>query len=399
MNKLTALITMICFLSIAGQAQLLIKNSTGHVLMEVDGNANVTIGSASQTGDLTTDNIVVNDGLTYAAGAANGHVLRSNASGAASWGLENQRLSLSGNTLGISDGTGTQLNTVSLPTGSDNQQLSISGHTLSLERGGSVTLPDNINDADHNIGNEYQNLGSSKSGESVTVSITNGSNTSFSIQDDDHNANNEKPLAGNATTISGAAVRNVDVNVDNKSIVIESNQLKALPLLRYPGTGPRSVLVLFDENGPIQVQYKDGVPNYYDCSGGDPAHGWNTASSGDYQIVNWNDPFSSYDGNGVHLEKELLSPTGKHYRAISVRMGGWRCSMANDHSARMYAAQSSDAYLQEIAGQGLADDIDADGLVTLDDNGGVYVMSQFQQRTDRDLRLILFTVNSYIGEQ
>ncbi len=335
------------------------------MLMQVTETADVTIGSAQQSGDLTTDTIVINDGLTFVAGAAEGLVLRSSGSGGiASWALENQRLSLNANELAITDGTGNMLNSVTLPAGSDNQ-----------------------------------NLSSQKSGEEVTVDIDRGNPTTFSIQDDDHNANNEKPLAGNATTISGAAVRNVDVNVDNKSIVIESNQLTALPLLRYPGSGPRSVLVLFDENGPIQVQYKDGVPNYYDCSGGDPAHGWNTAGSGDYQNADWDDPFSTYNGNGVYLEKELLTPTGKHYRAISVRMGGWRCSMANGNSARMYAAQSSDAYLQEIAGQGLADDIDADGLVTLDDNGGVYVMSQFQQRTDRDLRLILFTIYSYIGEQ
>ncbi len=193
MNKLTALITMICFLSIAGQAQLLIKNSTGHVLMEVDGNANVIIGSASQTGDLTTDNIIVNDGLTYAAGAANGRVLRSNASGDASWGLENQRLSLSGNTLGISDGTGTQLNSVSLPTGSDNQNLDSdkSGEnvTVEIDRGNSTTF--SIQDDDHNPNNELQDLGSSESGESVTVTITDGTNTSFSIQDDDHIIGNE----------------------------------------------------------------------------------------------------------------------------------------------------------------------------------------------------------------
>jgi hypothetical protein len=218
-------------------------------------------------------------------------------------------------------------------------------------------------------------------------------------QDDDADPNNEKPLAGNATSISGTANRNVNVNVDNKSVVIDNNQLKALPLLRYPSTGPRSVLVLFDANGPIQVQYKDGTPNHYDCNGGDPAYGWNTASSANYQFVDWDDPSGAYDGNGIHVEKELLSPAGNHYRAISARMGGWRCLLANNNTARMYAGQSHDAYLQEIAGQGGADDLDADGLVTLDDDGGVYVMSQFQQRTDRDLRLILFTVFSYIGEQ
>jgi hypothetical protein len=59
-----------------------------------------------------------------------------------------------GNELFISNG-----NSVILPGASDNQQLSISGHTLSLERGGSVTIPDNVDDADNIIGNEYPQAG------------------------------------------------------------------------------------------------------------------------------------------------------------------------------------------------------------------------------------------------
>jgi hypothetical protein len=193
MSKFVTIIIILCFLAIAGQAQFVIKNNTGDVLMQVNGNADVTIGSIDQTGDLTTDNIVVNDGLTYAAGAADGHVLRSNASGAASWALENQRLSLSGNTLRITDGTGTVLNTVLLPTGSDNQNLDSnkSGEnvTVDIDRGNSTTF--SIQDDDHNPSNELQDLGSLKSGENVTVTITDGTNTSFSIQDDDHSTDNE----------------------------------------------------------------------------------------------------------------------------------------------------------------------------------------------------------------
>jgi hypothetical protein len=147
-------------------AQLTIKNSGGDVVMQVDDQANVTIGSATQTGALTTHT------LTITGGATAGAVLKSNASGLASWGTDQvddddadptnefQTLSLSGTTLQISDG-----NSVTLPTGSDNQQLGISGHTLSLERGGSVTLPDNVNDADHVIGNEFP-----LPGNSITVS-------------------------------------------------------------------------------------------------------------------------------------------------------------------------------------------------------------------------------------
>ncbi|MBD3374115.1 hypothetical protein GF406_03685 [candidate division KSB1 bacterium] len=70
---------------------------------------------------------------------------------------ELQTLSIGGpddNELFISNG-----NSVILPGSSDNQQLSISGHTLSLDRGGSVTLPDNVNDADNIVGNEYPQAG------------------------------------------------------------------------------------------------------------------------------------------------------------------------------------------------------------------------------------------------
>ncbi len=152
--------------STAAFAQLTVINSGGDVVMQVDNQANVTVGSATQTGALTTHT------LTILNGAADGRVLKSNASGLASWGTDQvddddadptnefQTLNLSGTTLQISDG-----NSVTLPTGSDNQQLGISGHTLSLDRGGSVTLPDNVNDADHVIGNEFP-----LSGNSITVS-------------------------------------------------------------------------------------------------------------------------------------------------------------------------------------------------------------------------------------
>jgi hypothetical protein len=103
----------------------------------------VTIGTTTTPGDLTTHTLTILDG------AADGRVLKSDASGLASWGTdqvddadadptnEHQDLVLNGNTLEITDG-----NSVPLPTGSDNQELTRTGYNLDIERGNSVTLPD-----------------------------------------------------------------------------------------------------------------------------------------------------------------------------------------------------------------------------------------------------------------
>jgi hypothetical protein len=79
-------------------SQLTVKNTNGDVVMQVDGDANVTIGSTLYPGALTTHTITILDG------ASNGLVLKSNADGLASWDT------------------------------------------------------DDVNDADHIIGNEYQDL-------------------------------------------------------------------------------------------------------------------------------------------------------------------------------------------------------------------------------------------------
>ncbi len=118
MNKTIILTLALLVLTTAGWSQFVIKNNTGDVLLNVDGNANVTIGSTQKTGNLTTDNIIINTGLTFSNGAQD-RILRSNGSGEAAWGLENQMLSLNGYDLMITDGTGSgsssELNSVILP--------------------------------------------------------------------------------------------------------------------------------------------------------------------------------------------------------------------------------------------------------------------------------------------
>jgi hypothetical protein len=82
MHKRWLIVIGLLVLVTGTNAQLIVKNSAGDVVMTVDNNANMVIGSSTQTGDLTTNTITILDG------AADGQVLKSNASGQASWGID-----------------------------------------------------------------------------------------------------------------------------------------------------------------------------------------------------------------------------------------------------------------------------------------------------------------------
>ena len=85
-----------------------------------------------------------------------------------------QSISLSGNTLAIS-GNSSTVDLSPYLDNTDNQTLSLSGNTLSISGGNSVTLVDNVNDADSNPTNELQTI--SKSGNTVILSNGGGSFT------------------------------------------------------------------------------------------------------------------------------------------------------------------------------------------------------------------------------
>jgi hypothetical protein len=107
------------------------------------------------------------------------------------------------------------------------QNLQFSGGTLTITDGNSVILPDETKDGDYIIGNEHQDLGSSKSGESVTVTITDGSNTTFSIQDDDHVLGNEyqdlsDSRSGDNVTVAITNGSNTTFSVDDAQSIAET---------------------------------------------------------------------------------------------------------------------------------------------------------------------------------
>ncbi|MBD3383799.1 hypothetical protein GF407_02630 [candidate division KSB1 bacterium] len=64
-------------------AQLIIKDEAGNVVMQIDNNANMVVGSATKSGKLTTNTLTILDG------AGDGLVLKSNALGLAGWDTDN----------------------------------------------------------------------------------------------------------------------------------------------------------------------------------------------------------------------------------------------------------------------------------------------------------------------
>jgi hypothetical protein len=188
MLRITTLVILVLALVTSIWGQMMVKNNSDHMLLQVDEQANVTIGSTDQHGMLTTYELKV---IT---GAASGSVLKSDADGLASWATDevddadadpNNEKPQAGTAISVSD------RTVSVNV--DGSSIKVNGSDQ-LYADVSMTESDPVwasNDDDHVIGNEYQDLNSSKSGENVTISITNGDNTSFSIQDDDHQVNNE----------------------------------------------------------------------------------------------------------------------------------------------------------------------------------------------------------------
>lgn len=114
-----------------------------------------------------------------------------NAGGGASgddWG--NQTVN-SDNTL---SGNGTALSPLTVNTSAvntDNQSLSIDGNQLSISNGNTISIPTGGTDADADPTNELQELSNSKSGDNVTVTITDGNSTTFNVRDGDFSSSNE----------------------------------------------------------------------------------------------------------------------------------------------------------------------------------------------------------------
>lgn len=172
MLRTTTFIILALALVTSVWGQMTVKNSSDDVLMQVDDQANVTIGSTNMHGLLTTYELKV---IT---GAAAGRVLKSDADGLASWGTDEvedadhvigNETPQAGTAISVSD------RTVSVNV--DNSTIKVN-HSDQLYADISVTESDPVwssNDDDHAIGNEYQQL--TESGNTITLSHGGGSVT------------------------------------------------------------------------------------------------------------------------------------------------------------------------------------------------------------------------------
>jgi len=141
---------------------------------------------------------------------------------------DNQNLTgatLSGTNLqiDIENGSSTTVNLSSLQdgTGTDSQTLGLSGNSLSISGGNSVTLTDNVNDADFVIGNEY-NTGVILNGTDLETTDGGGTITTdlSSLQDGTGTDSQTLGLSGNTLSISGGNSVTLTDNVNDADFVI-----------------------------------------------------------------------------------------------------------------------------------------------------------------------------------
>nr|WKN35789.1 hypothetical protein K4G66_25815 [Tunicatimonas sp. TK19036] len=139
-------------------------------------------------------------------------------------GNEIQDLQLSGNSLKVTNNaSATAIDLSPYLDNTDSQDLSLSGTTLGLS-GSSNTV--DLSALQDGTGTDNQSLSSSKTGTDVSVNITGGSSTTFSVADGDDDANNE--LVTSAGLVGGDVLRIQEAGT-NHDVDLSGFQQKTLP--------------------------------------------------------------------------------------------------------------------------------------------------------------------------
>jgi hypothetical protein len=147
---------------------------------------------------------------------------------------EYQDPTLSGTSLSLTNSS-TTVNLSSVQDGfaADNQNLgktSTGGETrtITIDNGSNTTI--DVRDDDDDPSNEYQDLSASRNGNMATVSIGNGSDASFSIDD---NGDIEQINEGNDINVSGGGSGTATIEVEND---IDANDIRTDNLLDNSGS-------------------------------------------------------------------------------------------------------------------------------------------------------------------
>ncbi|MBD3384223.1 hypothetical protein GF407_04775 [candidate division KSB1 bacterium] len=297
MMRIRSITLLLLALFLSSSAQLLVKNSSDVTLMQVTntGHLGVNIGDAAPAATLDVGGDVHIGTVLDLSGTGNASVL------VLDNGVVKKRTLLSE----IWDG--------------DDGQIYTAGAGINISTGNEISAVDN------NATNELQDLGSSKSGESVTVTITGGSNTSFSVRDGDYLTSNETPQSGTATSVSGRAV---NVLYDNSTIRLNgTNQLYAVaptesdPIWNAakPTTSSTSSGTELAWNGSAfltrQVLYLRG---YIGTQQSFPSGSYDVASLA--RKVNFDQLYSSDNTNHINSSGEFIVPKTAYY-FISATVG------------------------------------------------------------------------------
>ena len=231
---------------------------------------------------------------------------------------ELQSLSVSGDSLTLSNGNTVQLPTIDDADADPNneiQVLSISNDTLYLSNGGFAVLPvDQVNDADADPLNEIQTL--TKSGS--TISLTNGG--SIAVFDGDYGNLSNTPTipsktsdltndSGFITTEKDSSTTNElqTLSISNDTLFLSNGGIVKLPQLG--DANPRAISSLDLDEYPFNLRYT-----------GDGKHGrFDSADSSSFTFGGWGNP-SNINPKFLEVEDFILRsgdridlPTGTTY--------------------------------------------------------------------------------------
>jgi hypothetical protein len=268
---------------------------------------------------------------------------------------------------------------------------------------GTETDPEwSANDEDHVIGNEYPLGGTAISVSSRTVNHGNTSNQG-SINNSGRTVIQDVSLDGmghvtnmNSTTIN---VNDADANPSNEIQTLSRNGLDLTisrgntvdlpaPTTRYLDE-PHNVLITYADNSITGVYYKYGPPSGIgkDSNGhGTVDNSWTSIS---YTTATWNDAL------GTKVTPSMMDLDDNTAKALIARTGGFTENGTAQDESVIYISHTNSAQYKTLGATGMNGAPEATGVLIMNNNQEFYLMSQYQDRTDRQMSVLWVTIFGY----